>query len=207
MRAPPSRAAARGSRLLVASIALATAMFAGRASAEESAEPPAPAPPTTPTAPSAPAPSGFGAAGSWVFTYETADIGSGFAFFHKANDKAGTTTITLNPAVDYFVAPNISLGANLFFSHSSGNGSAFGGGVRAGYDLSITETVSFWPSARYFLVHDPTPATVTSLGVFAPFLWHATTHFFLGAGPDLNAPVSGGGSTEFGLDFILGGWF
>lgn len=190
-------------RLSLLAFVLAATAFTARASAQEPA--PAAAPPATATA--SPAPSsagGFGALGTWVFSFETApDNGSGFVFFHKVSN--GATTVALNPGVDYFLAPNVSLGGNVIFSHTSGSGSTVGAAVRAGYNLTLADNVGFWPSARFSVVHVPGNSS-TAFGVFAPFLWHATTHFFLGLGPDLNVATSGGDYTELGLDFILGGW-
>jgi hypothetical protein len=190
-------------RLLLALTSAAAVLTTGGAQAQEPAATPASPPPA---ASLGVASNGFGAPGVWVFTFETADNGYGSAFFHKTAQ--GGTTIQLNPGVDYFLAPNISLGGNLFFSHSTGSGSDVGVGVRAGYNLDIVPRVGFWPTARFFLIHygGSSPGTATSLGVLAPFIWHATTHFFLGGGPDLNHGLSGGTYTEYGLDFMLGGW-
>ncbi|HVT10167.1 MAG TPA: hypothetical protein VHO67_22060 [Polyangia bacterium] len=185
---------------------LAGVILAAAAARAQEPEPASP-PPAVAASGSAPVtgPGGFGAPGVWVFTYQTADDGSGYAFFHKYSGSA--STVTLNPAVDYFLAPNISLGANLSFSHSTGSGNNFGAGVRAGYNLDLAGDIAFWPMARFFVEHyGSAHRTDTSLGVLAPFIWHATTHFFLGGGPDLNRGLSNGGYTEYGLDFIIGGW-
>ncbi len=190
-------------RLGLLAAAIAGLASAGRASAQEPAPPAGPPPALTATA--APAGGGFGAPGTWVFTYDTADTGSGYAFFHAVSH--GQTTVELNPGADTFLAPNVSVGGNLLFSHTSGSGSSVGADVRAGYNLNLTESVGLWPTARYFVVHHPSPAgTATFFVVFAPFLWHATPHFFLGGGPALNVGVSGNDYTQFGLDFTLGGW-
>jgi hypothetical protein len=180
--------------------------FVAAAAAADRAQAQQPPPPEAAPAPPAVAPGGgFGAPGTWVFTFETADGGSGYASFHKVS--GGGSTVTLNPGADYFLAPDISLGATLTFSHTSGGGSIVGGGLRAGYAVPLVGDFGFWPSLRVFVVHGTSPSsTTTSMGVFAPFLWHATTHFFLGGGPDLNTNLSGGNYTEYGLDFILGGW-
>jgi len=183
--------------------------FAAQASAQEP-EPAPTAPPPAATVTAAPAAaSGFGAPGTWVLSMDTPpDNSSGLVFFHKVNN--GATTIALNPGVDYFLAPNISLGGNVIFSHTTGNDSVFGVAVRAGYNLALAENIGFWPSARFSVLHHPhgpnESGTSTAFGVFAPFLWHPVPHFFLGLGPDLNVGLSGGDPTEFGLDFILGGW-
>jgi len=47
---------------------------------------------------------------------------------------------------------------------------------------------------------------VAKLEVFAPFLYHVAPHFFLGAGPFLSYLVKGGPDTQYGLDFVIGGW-
>jgi hypothetical protein len=159
-------------------------------------------------APVAAAGGGFGGTGQWVFSMETADPGSGSFFIHGSN---GNATISLNPAVDYFIASNISVGGSVNFSHdSNGAGSTTVGiGARAGYNLNITGQVAFWPSLRLFAEHvnaNHTGASDSSFGVFAPFLYHLTPHFFLGAGPDFNLGLSGGSYTEYGIDFIIGGW-
>jgi hypothetical protein len=186
---------ARGLSLVVLTFA------AGPVRAQEQPAPVVSAPPA-PAAP--PTASGFGDKGAWVFTFQTADSGSGYFLFHKTS--GGGSTFQLNPGVDYFLAPSISLGGNISFTHDSG-GNSFGAGVRAGYNLNINAApaIGFWPMARFFVSHSP-QSTVTSLGVLAPFLWHLAPHFFLGAGPDLNVGLSGPTYTEYGIDFMLGGW-
>jgi hypothetical protein len=159
-------------------------------------------------APVAPVGGGFGGTGQWVFSMETADPGSGSFFIHGSN---GNASISLNPAVDYFIASNVSVGGSVTFTHdSSGAGStSVGIGARAGYNLNLTGQVGFWPSLRLFADHQNeshTGSSASSFGVFAPFLYHLTPHFFLGAGPDFNLGLSGGSYTEYGIDFIIGGW-
>jgi hypothetical protein len=201
----PQNRLVQGVTLVVA--AAATSLMASapaRAQGQEAPPPPevsAPAP-----AAAAPAASAFGAQGAWVFTYQTADSGTGFFLFRKTS--GGGSTITLNPGVDYFLAPSISVGGNITFSHVSGSSDTFGAGIRAGYNIALLPNASFWPMARFFLTRlaDPQHTVVTSFGVLAPFLWHLTPHFFLGAGPHLTVQLSGGTDTEYGIDFMLGGW-
>ena len=191
--------------LLVAVVA-ATSFAARPAAAQGAAAEAQPAPVVSNSPPPARASgSGFGSPGTWVFTFQTADIGTGSFSFHKTS--GGGSTISLNPGADYFLVPNISLGANIVFSHDSGGGSVFGGGVRAGYNMPLVDAFSFWPMARFFVVrYDRASTTATDLSVLAPFLWHAAPHFFLGAGPDVNIGISGGTNTVYGIDFMLGGW-
>ncbi|MES1207147.1 MAG: hypothetical protein ABUS79_14515 [Pseudomonadota bacterium] len=189
-------------RPLLCALSTVAAIFA--APGAHAQEPAVAAPP--PAAAVTAGPNGFGAPGVWVFTFETADPGYGSGFFHKTVN--GGSTIQLNPGADYFLAPNVSVGGNLFFSHSTGSGDDVGVAVRVGYDLAIAENVGFWPTARFWVIHygGSAPSTATAFGVLAPFIWHATTHFFLGGGPDLTRGLSNGGYTQYGLDFMLGGW-
>jgi hypothetical protein len=147
----------------------------------------------------------FGSPRTWVFTFQTADQGTGSFFFHKTS--GGGSTISIDPGADYFLAPDISLGANIVFSHDSSGGNVFGGGVRAGYNLPLIDAVSFWPMARFFVIrYDRANTTATNMSILAPFLWHLAPHFFLGAGPDVNIGISGYTNTVYGIDFMLGGW-
>jgi hypothetical protein len=171
--------------------------------------PPPPASSNTGFAPVAQAGGGFGGTGQWVFSMETApDNGSGSFFIHGSN---GNAIISLNPGVDTFIASNVSVGGSVTFTQdSNGAGSTtIGIGARAGYNLNITGQVGFWPSLRLFAEHvnaNHNGSSDSSFGVFAPFLYHLTPHFFLGAGPDFNLGLSGGNYKEYGIDYIIGGW-
>jgi hypothetical protein len=186
---------------LVHGVSLAVAAAWLMAAAPARAQEPPPAVSAPPAATPSPA-AAFGAPGSLVFTMQTADNGSGYFFFHKAS--GGGSSISLNPAADYFLGSSVSLGASLTFTHNSGSANIIGAGVRAGYDLSVGPGLGFWPMARAFVNHSG--STQVSIGAFAPLLWHLAPHFFLGAGPDLNVQVSGGTSSWYGIDFIIGGW-
>ncbi len=181
----------------------AASLFAGR-SARAQEPPPGPVASNAPDVQPAPA-DRFGAPRTWVFTFQTADQGTGSFSFHKTS--GGGSNISINPGADYFLVPDISLGANIVFTHDSVGGNFFGAGVRAGYNLSLLPTVTFWPMARFFVVrYERANTTATNMSILAPFLWHAATHFFLGAGPDVNIGISGYTNTVYGIDFILGGW-
>jgi hypothetical protein len=208
----PRRAPSRGAFGTLASASLlALALLASPRAAQAQDTPPPPPPPSSGGngfAPVAPAGGGFGGTGQWVFSMETADPGSGSFFIHGSN---GNASISLNPAVDTFIASNISVGGSVTFTHDSGGAgsTSIGIGARAGYNLNLTGQVGFWPSLRLFAEHqnaNHTSSSASSFGVFAPFLYHLTPHFFLGAGPDFNLGLSGGSSKEYGIDFIIGGW-
>jgi hypothetical protein len=204
----PHPAPTRGEfRRLAAGSLLALALLASPRLAQAQDTPP-PSSGGTGFAPVAPVDGGFGGTGQWVFSMETADPGSGSFFIHGSN---GNASISLDPAVDYFIASNVSVGGSVNFTHdSNGAGSTgIGIGARAGYNLNLTGQVGFWPSLRLFAEHqnaDHTSSSASSFGVFAPFVYHLTPHFFLGAGPDFNLGLSGGSYKEYGIDFIIGGW-
>ncbi|HXJ19952.1 MAG TPA: hypothetical protein VMT03_06920 [Polyangia bacterium] len=188
--------------LSIVAIAVAASLLAaGPARAQEQPAPVVSAAPAGPPERAA----GFGETGALVFTYQTADPGTGYFLFHKTS--GGGSTFQLNPSVDYFLAPSISLGATVMFTHDSGGGNSYGAGVHAGYNLNVNAApaVGFWPMARFFVIHSP-QVTSTEVSIFAPFLWHLVPHFFLGAGPSLQIGLSGGSYTQYGIDFMLGGW-
>ena len=116
----------------------------------------------------------------------------------------------LQPAGDYFIATNVSVGGLIGFTHNSGNPArnAFDIGVRAGYNLAISNPVTFWPTAGVFIHREfgTTGSTSASLNIFAPFLFHLVPHLFVGFGPDFELPLNGGG-TGYGVKTTVGGWF
>lgn len=152
----------------------------------------------------------------------------------EGEDPESQTTITLAPALDYFVIDNLSIGGQIAFTRiSQGDDSAqlIGIGPRVGYNLGLTENISLWPRLhfRYSMVSlksetvDPiTGATSTSevdgnrmtIGIDAPILFHPAEHFFVGIGPffamDLSSKLDDEDATKdtaFGLQTIVGGWF
>lgn len=198
--------AANTHRTLASGALLAFALCVAPRAAVAQDTPPPPA--NNGFAPVAAAGGGFGSTGQWVFSIETADPGSGFFFIHASG---GNATISLNPAVDYFIANNVSVGGSVSFSHDSSEAGSttIGIGARAGYNLNITGQFAFWPGVRLFAEHvnaNHADSSDSQFGVFAPFLYHLTPHFFLGAGPDFNLGLSGGSYKEYGIDFIIGGW-
>ena len=133
----------------------------------------------------------------------------------------------LAPSLDYFVAPNVSLGGTLGFANgSSGSGATSSDvtsitvGARAGFNLALTNMLSLWP--RLGLSYNHFSSTVggssTSstaydviLAIQAPLLWHPTSHFFIGAGPMLLTEVAVSDNspktTQLGVDALIGGYF
>jgi len=157
-------------------------------------------------APTPAAGGGFGSVGQWVLTLGVNS--SEYFFLHKQS--GGGWQIGLRPTADYFIAPSLSVGGVIGFSHASGGATDFDIGARAGFNLNITGPWGFWPTAGIFAnTHSEMHATNTSarLGIFAPFLYHIVPHLFVGLGPSFNLGLTNGAGNQYGLDAILGGWF
>ena len=121
--------------------------------------------------------------------------------------------LRLHPAIDYFIADNVSVGGLVGLQYNSGNPSSttIELGVRAGYNLAIVNPVSFWPTIGILYQHHSNStgmgsSSSTVLEIFAPFLYHIVPHFFVGAGPIFDLPLSSGGNS-YGLQTVIGGWF
>lgn len=142
-----------------------------------------------------------------------------------------TTRVELQPAVDYFVAANLSIGGQLRISHESVDN---GGGTtndlttigllpRIAYNVALSPTSSIWPRVALGYVHtslDSYGGQVTqsgytvSLEIFVPLVFQPVPHFFLGGGPlvstDLVAKVEdqdAAKTTNIGLMSTIGGYF
>ena len=178
------------------------------------------------------APPRFGEQGQLAISNDV-DLG----FLAQSTSDGGGTTMTLSiaPAVDYFVLRGLSLGGQLFFTHTDDSGSdittnVVAAGPRVGYALPLGDHFSFWPRVAV-LVDDTTASASAASGgastsggifafdvqVFAPLLWHPRPHFFLGLGPffqtDSVSSLSAGGTsvswaktTTYGVKLDLGGW-
>jgi hypothetical protein len=155
----------------------------------------------------------FGNAGQVV-------ISSDFSFvFEHAN---GTTSISIAPAADYFLVPQLSLGGQLVFEYSKHDPSSistFALGPRVGYNIPLAPTFSLWPRAVLeYSHHTFTPGgggsdTTNLLGLvlYAPFLFHPVPHFFIGLGPSIGGNFAGGDSSDryviVAVQSTIGGYF
>ncbi|HVY40097.1 MAG TPA: hypothetical protein VHM31_19290 [Polyangia bacterium] len=211
------------------------------------AQEPAPAatepPPATTPAPAA-APAGsmmgagtgaFGSLGQLVVSVDLPFMNEGpqFAIVHESTSMGGSssTDINIRPALDYFVAPHISVGGQVGIEHgstgfsiagSSVNQTIIGVEVRGGYELALTDTVSLWPRLGIGYNHNSysggggtdSSGYDLDLLISVPVLWHPASHFFLGAGPafttQLVNKVEGndvGKTTDIGITAVIGGYF
>jgi len=160
-------------------------------------------------APFAASPSaGFAAMGQWVVTMRTTSD-NGYVFFHKPS--GGDWTLSLHPSLDYFLTSSVSLGATVGYTHSPAatGTTVLNLGGRAGFNLNINDHLGFWPTAGFSLdlnSTDHNTDTLTTFGIFAPFLYHLVPHLFAGLGPSFSVVMSGGSGKVYGVDFVLGGW-
>lgn len=141
-----------------------------------------------------------------------------------------TTNLQLQPAVDYFVAHDFSVGAFVLFDYTSasaGHSDTFGLGARVGYNFTISDLLSVWPKAGLSFASNSSttseslagapPGTSTSttvsgsnlaLNLFVPLMFHPAPHFFVGFGPFLDTDLSGDArATTWGGKMTIGGWF
>jgi hypothetical protein len=144
---------------------------------------------------------GFGAQGQFVLD------GDATAHFDKVN--RGPWIFEVRPALDYFVVPNVTIGAVVGFGIDNAKNKGVLVGGRAGFNFNFTEHLSFWGrvGVRYNHVSpDVGPSRhETDLTVDLPILYHFAPHFFAGLAPYYNVNVSGPDSYGFG--YVVGGWF
>lgn len=152
----------------------------------------------------------FGQAGQWVYSI----AGENEFPFRISKTGDGDWNMVVRPAIDTFLIRSVSVGAIVTLAKSGGF-SDVGIGVRAGYNLPITNLVSFWPRAGVYYHHQSTDNGPsfgeTSIGINAPFLFHLVPHAFLGVGPFFSLPVQNsdsmaGKDATYGLTAIIGGW-
>lgn len=163
---------------------------------------------TATTAPMAASAGHFGGPGQWVLSMATTTGSSSF-FLHKVS--GGGWVLNLQPALDYFIADRISVGGLVGVTHASGDEgtTTVSVGARAGFHLAVVDRIGLWPTAGIFVSHTSLPHdsnTASQLAIFAPFLYHAAPHVFVGAGPSFQYGLSGGDYKQYGLDLIIGGW-
>ena len=183
------------------------------APAETSPAPAEVSPPPVALAPPPPAAAGptSGAEGQLLVSIDLPFMNEGpqFAIVHESStmNVPSSTRIVVQPAVDYFVAPSLSIGAQLGVDHlsisvpppppnaqaidASDGGTTLSVEARVGYDVPIAGTVSIWPRLGIGYTYTRTTYVYTPavtgysvpLSLTVPFLWHPGSHFFVGAGP------------------------
>ena len=140
-------------------------------------------------------------------------------------DPDSVTSIELAPAADFFVAPGLSVGGQLLFTHTSQGDTSldgYGAAPRVGYFAGLGPKVGVWPVVSVGYVHVSIDAGDIGdasgyqviLQAFVPLLFQPADHFFLGIGPafqtDLISEVEDEDATKtttFGLATIVGGYW
>lgn len=137
-----------------------------------------------------------------------------------------TTTLSILPAMDYFVIDNVSIGGLIGVTYQKAGddrATSFRLGPRVGYNFALSQLLSVWPkvgfSYSYNKVKVKQPSvggndvTVTSdnnaigLNLFVPLMVHPAPHFFAGFGPFLDTDLNGDNrATTWGFRLTIGGW-
>jgi hypothetical protein len=139
-----------------------------------------------------------------------------------------STQIVLRPAVDYFVMDYLSVGGFVGVEYTStpgGSASSVSIGPRVGYNLPLSERLSFWPKLGFAIARtsqtdegavlpggtivggDDEDNTSVQLNIFAPLMFHPVQHFFLGLGPAFDLDLNGDAkATTIAIRLTLGGW-
>ena len=144
-----------------------------------------------------------------------------FAVERTSSSGNGWTSFEVQPAADFFVADNLSLGGALGLGWGGGDGDNAPSDTwlriapRIGFNIPISDSLSLWPQFNLaFESHwyEPSDHTRTAfgLGFNFPFAIHLARHFFVGIGPfvQTDLAVSGGDkATTFGFRTGIWGWF
>jgi hypothetical protein len=153
----------------------------------------------------------FGDAGELAISADFNLSLQGFSFSRGGS----ASELILAPAADYFVIDRLSLGGQVIFALDQASHTTFGVKPRIGYNIPISDLVSFWPDGYLLFTttsNNNGPSTnAFAIGAFAPFLLHPAQHFFIGLGPDFQTELvhdpDGNRTTEFGVMSTVGGWF
>jgi hypothetical protein len=185
---------------VLGAISLSSLLFAATAAAQNLAD--------TVNAPTFGAPGQVSIAG---------DFSVGFAYESEGESSA----VSLAPAVDYFFAPQLSLGGQLLFAyenHNPGTVTTFGLAPRFGFNLPLGPMFTFYPRLGLRFTHVTRSLGSMSAGdtfvgmfVYAPFLFHPVPHFYVGFGPSFSGDFAGGERQDRFLTIALlstvGGYF
>ena len=165
---------------------------------------------TPPTPPNTAREARFGERGELVLS---GALSASIGHYGISPEGLSSNSFGIQPAFDYFVAPDLSVGASASFRYDSLTSSppgTFGQKIvtyglygQLGINLWLGERVSLWPKLSLSLSQNrltsSPPATVpvgvmvdvapdveiiVSLELYAPFLFHPARHFFVGFGPD-----------------------
>lgn len=153
----------------------------------------------------------FGQAGQLVISQ---DFQFQLSYNTAGND---TFSIVLAPAADYFISENLSLGLGVSFGQlirSGEDDTSVGANVRLGYNLPYDKKLSLWPKITAGFIYNKTASfmfggdgTFFQLGFYAPAVFHPTSHFFIGFGPNLDILLGDADGLTIGARTVIGGYF
>ncbi len=155
---------------------------------------------------------GFGNPHVWAFS---TDAGLQISRTTISGRDGAIATITVQPALDYFVIKNLSVGGFVGLQYQkagSAKSTIFQIGPRVGYNFELARKLSIWPKLGFSYSHTnqnngDDKANSLALNLFAPVMLHPAEHFFAGLGPFLDADLSGDNrATTWGIKLTLGGW-
>jgi hypothetical protein len=145
-----------------------------------------------------------------------------FSVLHQSQTNNSYTTFELQPALDYFVSTNVSVGGLLGISKDFDGRHTFLLGARGGYNVFLSNAASLWVRGGLIYGHYSYSGVGTqdfsgnylALQIYAPLLWHPVPHFFLGAGPSFEADLisrfqgnSADKAVAIGVSSTIGGYF
>jgi hypothetical protein len=151
----------------------------------------------------------FGSAGQLVIS----DDLSGSIGYRSVSGPGDAFFINLSPAADYFLKDNLSLGGFVTLNTAFRSGDdplTVGLGVRAGYNIPMSSTVSVWPRLGLSVEHTNEllgDRTFLEISLTAPFLVHLAPHFFVGGGPGLITQLGDDTVATLQVSTIVGGYF
>ncbi|HEY7374409.1 MAG TPA: hypothetical protein VIF57_19755 [Polyangia bacterium] len=155
---------------------------------------------------------GFGTPGQFVISTETAGGPpfAGFSGIHFDKANHGGWLFEIRPAADYFVIPNVTVGAVVGFAIDNAKNKGVEVGGRAGFNFNLNDHIGAWGRVGINYNHVSTTgpsSSFTFLPVSAMIMYHPAPHFFLGLGPYYNVKLSGEANHNYGLATLIGGWF
>jgi hypothetical protein len=158
----------------------------------------------------------FGTPGQLVLTVGSDSLQ--LTILRASGSGSSSTGVLIQPGLDYFVSPNVSIGGLLSYAHASAasiGDTTYGLQVRAGYNLQLSDTFSWWLRAGLGFFHGSVSgggsASTVPFQLYVPVLWHLVPHVFLGFGPTITTDLVTSNDlpkeTFLGAQLILGGYF
>ena len=135
----------------------------------------------------------------------------GAALGYESNSEA--LFLSINPSVDYFLQENLSVGGSVGLATALADGPdlmILALRVRAGYNIPMSEKITVWPQLSLGLGHADfglADTTFFEVAINAPFLYHVSPHFYIGAGPGLTTLLGDDTSVTLGGSTVIGGYF